>query len=291
MVKKILILGSSGLTGTSLIPLLKEYNVFTTYHSEKIYENDIYLDVLSYKSLQNVFELSVPDIVINLTGIYKNLEFCDQNKDLAMNMNCNALKSISKLANEFDSFLITISTDQVFDGSKGNYKESDEICPINYYGKSKAEGEKIVQSIVKKYCIIRTSMLWGENKIRKTFSEFILDEIEHNDKLKLIEDQITSPTYLKNFCKMFFEVIEKEIFGIIHLSGPEKISRYEFGGKLLKIAGLDTEKIIPSKRSEFSFGKYMPRDTSLNIDKATTMLDINPEEIKISMQKYLHEIN
>lgn len=291
MVKKILILGSSGLTGTSLISLLKDYNVFTTYHSKKIHENDIHLDVLSYESLQNAFELSVPNIVINLTGIYKNLEFCEQNKEIAMNMNCNVLKSISKLANQFDSFLVTISTDQVFNGSKGNYKESDEICPINHYGKTKAEGEKIVQNIAKKYCIIRTSMLWGRNKIRKTFSEFILDETKHENKLKLIEDQITAPTYLENFCKMFSEIIEKEITGIIHLSGPEKLSRYEFGRKLLKSEGLDKEKIIPSKRIEFSFGKYMPRDTSLNTDKATKILRVNPEEVDISIQKYFHNRN
>ncbi len=287
MVKKILILGSSGLTGTRLISLLKNYHVFTTYYSKKNHGNDIHLDVLSYESLQNAFELSVPDIVINLTGVYNNLEFCEQNKELSMNVNCNALRSISKLANQFDSFLVTISTDQVFDGSKGNYKESDKTCPINYYGKTKAEGEKIVQNIAKKYCIIRTSMLWGKNKTRKTFSEFILDEIKNKNKLKLIINQFTTPTYLENFCKMFTEVIEKEISGVIHLSGPEKLSRYEFGIKILESADIDKEKIIASKRNEFSFGKYMPKDTSLNTDKAKKLLRFNPEEVKISIGKYL----
>jgi dTDP-4-dehydrorhamnose reductase len=99
MVKKILILGSSGIVGTYLISLLKNYQVFTTYYSKKKHENEIHLDVCSYESLQNVFKLSMPDIVINLTGIYNNLEFCEQNKELVMNVNCNALKSISKLAN------------------------------------------------------------------------------------------------------------------------------------------------------------------------------------------------
>lgn len=291
MSKKILILGSSGLIGISLVPLLKKYNISTTYHSQKINENDISLDIFSYDSLQKVFELTTPDVVINLTGIYKNLEFCEQNKDLTMNIHCNALKSVSELANKFDSFLITISTDQVFDGSKGNYTESDKVCPINHYGKTKAEGEKIVQNIAKKYCIIRTCMIWGQNNIRKTFSEFILDEIKHKNELKLIEDQTTSPTYLKNFCEMFSEVIEKEILGVIHLSGPENLSRYQFGQKLLELANLDKEKIIPSKRQEFDFGKYMPRDTSLNTDKARKLLKVTPEEVNSSIQKYLQNTN
>lgn len=287
MIKRILILGSSGLTGTILVSLLNEYKIFTTYHSKKYHKDDIYLDILSYKSLKNSFELAVPDIVINLTGIYKNLEFCEQNKKLVMNMNCNSLKTISELANKFNSFLVTVSTDQVFDGVKGNYKECDKTCPINHYGKSKAEGEKVVQNIAKKYCIIRTSMLWGKNNSRKTFSEFILDEIKDKNELKLIQDQITSPTYLQNFCEMFYEVVKKEVFGIIHLSGPEKLSRYEFGRKLLEFSGLDKEKIIPSKRNEFIFGKYFPKDTSLNTDKAKEILDVQPEKIDISIKKYI----
>jgi len=285
VVKKILILGSSGMVGTCLIPLLKDYQVFTTYYSKKKHENEIHLDVCSYESLQNIFKLCIPDIVINLTGIYNNLEFCEQNKELVMNVNGNALRSISKLANQFDSFLITISTDQVFDGSEGNYKESDKICPINYYGKTKAEGEKIVQNISKKYCIIRTSMLWGKNKTRNTFSEFILDEVKNKNELKLITDQFTCPTYLENFCKMFIEIIEREILGIIHLSGPDKLSRYEFGIKILE--SIDIKKIIASKRNEFNFGKYMPKDTSLNTDKVRKLLKYNPEEVEISIKKYL----
>jgi dTDP-4-dehydrorhamnose reductase len=285
VVKTILILGSSGMVGNYLISLLKDYHVFRTYYSKKKYEDDTYVDVYSYESLENAFKLSMPDIVINLTGIYNNLEFCEQNKELVMNVNCNALRSISKLANQFNSFLITISTDQVFDGSKGNYKESDKICPINYYGKTKAEGEKIVQSISKKYCIIRTSMLWGKNKTRNTFSEFILDEVKNKKELKLITDQFTCPTYLENFCEMFTEIIKREILGIIHLSGPEKLSRYDFGIKILK--STNNKKIIASNRNEFNFGKHMPEDTSLNTDKVRKLLRCNPEEVNISIEKYL----
>lgn len=201
--------------------------------------------------------------MINLCGIYKNLDFCEKNKELTMNVNGLTLKSISNLANKFNTFLITISTDQVFDGIKGNYIESDKVSPINHYGKTKAEGEKIVQNIAKKYCIVQTSMLWGKNQIRNTFSEFILDEIKENKKLKLIQDQITSFTSLENFCEMLCEVVEKEINGIIHLAGPKKLSRYEFGQKLLDVFNLDKNNILPAKRSEFQFGKLMPRNSSL----------------------------
>lgn len=292
MSKKILMLGASGMVGVSLYELLKQKNyIYTTYYQNKHYDNELKINVNSEQELEKTFLCVNPDIVINLSGVYKNLDFCEKNKELTMNVNGLALKTISNLANKFDSFLVTVSTDQVFDGYKGNYRELDKICPINHYGKTKAAGEKIVQNIAKKYCIIRTSMLWGRNQIRKTFSEFILNEIKHKNKLKLIQDQTTTPTYLENFCEMFSEVIEKEILGIIHLSGPEKLSRYEFGKKILGLAGLDKEKIIPSKRQEFDFGKYMPRDTSLNTDRTIKLLRVHPEKVETSIQKYLHETN
>ena len=99
MIKRILILGSTGLIGTHLVPLLKDYEIFSTYNSKKLRENDIYLDVLSEESVKNAFELSRPNIVINLIGIYKNPQFCEQNKEMTMNINGNALKSIAKFSN------------------------------------------------------------------------------------------------------------------------------------------------------------------------------------------------
>jgi len=292
MTKKILILGGSGMVGIHLVKLLQKKNeIYSTYFHNKFHSNDKKVNIESKQELENIFQYVNPDIVINLCGVYKNLDFCEKNKELTMNVNGLALKPISNLANKFDSFLITISTDQVFDGKSGNYKESNKTCPINHYGKTKAEGEKIVQKIAEKYCIVRTSLLWGKNQIRDTFSEFILNEIRGDKKLKLIQDQITTPTYIENFCEMLCEVVEKEIYGIIHLSGPEKLSKYEFGQKFLDKCGLSEKNIIPAKRSEFIFGKHMPRDSSLNTDKARKLLIINPEKLEVSMQKYLNKMN
>lgn len=290
MNKKILILGGSGMVGSCLIKLLELNNiVYSTYFHNKFKNSSFKINIESEQELENIFNKTNPDIVINLCGIYKNLDFCEKNKELVMNVNGNVLKPISVLANKFNSFLITISTDQVFDGKDGNYNEISDICPINYYGKTKAEAEKLVQKIAKKYCIVRTSLIWGKNKVRDTFSEFILNEIKHGKEIQLIDDQTTTPTYLENFCNMLCEVVEKEITGIIHLAGPTKLSRYEFGQKLLECCKMNREKIIPVKRTEFIFGKYMPSDTSLNTDKACKMLSVNPEKIERSLQKYVKQ--
>jgi len=285
---KILILGSSGLIGRPLTEILKVKNkVFTTFHKSKCYNDDIELDLMSDTSIEKVFLKTQPNVVVNLNNIYNDLDFCEKNKDLVMRINGLCLQTISKLANKYDAFLVSLSSDFVFDGSKGNYTEKDLPRPTNHYGKSKYEGEKIIQTIAKNYCIIRTSMIFGKNAVRKTFPDRILDTIKQKKELKLINDQFMTPTYLENLCKMLTQVLEKQYGKILHLAGPKKISRYDFAVALLEKLDLSKDCLVPVSRNEFSFGKIMPKDSSLNTDRANSILDEKPENFQVSLEKYI----
>lgn len=285
--KKILICGSNGLVGIPLTKMLKrKFEVFTTYHNTKMNNSDIKIDVLSHLSLEKAFEVTKPDIVINLCAIYNNLDFCEKNKKLVMAINGKSLIPISKLANKHNSFLIGFSSDYVFDGQSGNYKENDQINPINYYGKTKAKGEKNIQEIANNYCIIRSSLLYGKNPIRNTISDMIFSALKKGEKLELVDDQFTTPTYLQNFCEMLVEIIDMEYKGIIHLAGPQKISRYDFAKKLFNLSDFKKSNFIPVSRDEFQFSKKMPRDSSLNTRKASKLRK-GPENIEESIKKYL----
>jgi len=100
-----------------------------------------------------------------------------------------------------------------------------------------------------------------------------------------------TPTYLENFCSMFFEIIEKHYEGIIHLAGPEKLSKYEFGKKLLKVMNVDDELLIPVSKDHFSFAHKFPNDSSLNTKKASSLLSNKPEKIELSIKDYFDKIN
>lgn len=289
---RILVLGSSGLIGTSLTQMLKKSHiVFTTSHERKNDDSSINLDLLSDYSIEKAFELSRPEIVINLCAIYKNLDFCEDNKKLVMSINGTSLIPISKLSNKFRSFLINLSTDYVFDGKKGNYKESDLPSPINFYGVSKYEGEKNIQEIADRYCIVRTSMVYGRNSVKKTLPDWILDEIRSGNELRIINDQYMTPTYLENLCKMLMEIIRSQYGGIIHLAGPERMSRYVFALKLLRVFGLSDDKLIPVESKEFSFGSKMPKDSSLNTEKAHFLLKEKPESVLTSLENYKNKLD
>ena len=285
---KILVLGSSGLVGQPLVKRLRDKNVvFTTCHKHKLFENDMSLDITSEDSVRRVFENSKPDVVVNLCTVYNNLDYCEKNKKLVMRVNGLALKSISHFSNKFDAFLISISSDFVFDGKKGNYKEDDEVSPINYYGISKIEGEKNIKEIAKNYCIVRTSMIYGKNNLRKTLPERIIDGIKKEEGFHIIKDQYMKLTYLDNFCNMLQEVIERKISGTLHLVGLDRMSRYEFGLKLLEELQMSNKKLIPVKKDEFPFGKIMPKDSSLNADKAFSLLNEKPQSLRDSLIHYL----
>jgi dTDP-4-dehydrorhamnose reductase len=286
--QKILILGSSGLIGSKLSSILESDNkVYTTYNKQKLFEHDIQVDVLSFESLERAFQLSKPDIVINLCAVYNNLEFCENNKKLVMAINGTSLKDISKLSNKFSSFLIHFSSDYVFDGNSGNYKEDDLTSPINFYGVSKVESEKNVCEISKNYSIIRTSMVYGKNMIKKTLPDWILCDIQNKKQLQLISDQYMTPTYLNNLCNMVIEIISLQYNGIIHLAGPQKMSRYEFAIKMLEVMGKKYDKITAIKCADFDSNVKRPKNSSLNTEKASSILREKPESFELSINKFL----
>ena len=285
---KILVLGSSGFLGSFFINHFNEvFSTIPTYHNKKIHDNSIHVDITSISSLENIFHSSKPDIVLNFCSIYKNPQFCEQNKDLVMAVNGNSLKDISRLCNDFSSSLIHFSTDYVFDGKKGNYLEDDPINPINFFGKSKAIAEQHIIENSNDYCIVRTGMVYGKSPVKQTLPDWILENIENNKRLELISDQFMTPTYIENLMDMLFDVIHKNIKGKIHLAGPQKFSRHTFCIELLKIMNISYDKITPISQKLLE-KTDRPADSSLNTDKARDVLDVKPELFPTSIAKYIN---
>jgi len=294
MKKRILILGGSGFIGEKIRPILnKEFSVISTGHESNSSHHINYdiCNITNPEKMEKIFEYVKPEIVLNLYVMYNNLEFCEKNQEKVMKINGDSLKLISKLVNKFDSHLVQMSTDYVFDGNDGNYNENDPPNPINFYGKSKFEGEKNVIEFCKKFSIVRTSMVFDKSDKKITISEWILKKMEEELKIGLINNQFMTPTYRENLCDMINEVIQNQYQGIIHLAGKEETTRYQFAKILLKQFGLDESKIFPEKRENFDFSKNMPRDSSLNVEKATSILKIKPEKLQISIEKLFQKYN
>ena len=171
---RLLVTGSSGLIGSYFIRLANNYEIYAAYNSNKPFNNiPIRLDLADADSIKEIINNIRPDAIIHFAA-FTDVDRCEKDKEYAKMINADSLKVIAKYANDIGSYLLHISTDYIFDGSKGNYKEDDKPNPINYYGLTKLEGEYNVKAYAKDWCIARISSPYGLHERKKTFPPFII---------------------------------------------------------------------------------------------------------------------
>ena len=225
---KILITGANGLLGHELTSILKDHTLILLSHSQ--------LDISDSESVNKQIDSSSPDIVIN-SAAYTQVDACESNYDLVYSSNALGPKNLAIKCKELDIPLIHISTDYVFEGNEKEnlpLKENDKLGPKTVYGKTKLEGEKLVQENCDKYFILRTAWLYGEGK---NFVKTMLYLSKKNKELKVVNDQIGSPTYAKDLAKAIKEIIDKKSdkYGIYHVTNKGEVSWYEFAKKIFEI--------------------------------------------------------
>lgn len=193
----ILLLGKSGMLGSLMLKLLagdKDFEVFAYDH---------HLDITDTDALVKVFSEVKPSFVLNCAA-YTAVDDCEKNAESAMKVNALAVCEIAKLCKIHNSILIHFSTDYVFDGENPTgYKEDDTPNPLNVYGKSKLEGEKLIIANMEKYYIVRTSWLFGPNG--KNFVDTIIEFGKTKPVVDVVYDQIGSPTYTKDLAEAVIE--------------------------------------------------------------------------------------
>lgn len=188
--------------------------------------------------------------------------------------------------------MIYVSTDYVFSGKKGMYTENDETKPINHYGKTKLEGEKIVRNLMPDWCIARPSVIYGSVPAagKTNFALWVLDKLRKGEQIKIITDQCISPTFNTNLAEMIIEVAQRRLTGIYHLSGATPINRYDFACLIAETFDLNKNLIKPAKSKEMNWNAERPKNTSLNVEKASRTLTKKPLKIEDALNKLKEEI-
>ncbi len=232
-----------------------------------------------------------PDAVVHCAALV-GINACEKDKKFAYKINVEGAKNIAESAHKINSRVIYISTDYVFDGSKGMYSEVDKPSPINYYGESKLEGEQFMN--LQRDAIIRTSIFgWNIVPQKKSFSSWIIEELENKKNINVFDDQFNSMILVNNLSQALSEIVEQGHNGILNVASSERISKHEFALKLAKIFNLDSSLINPIKNLGMAGFEKRPHDTSLDISKAKKILKtkLNNMEENIKMLKKLKEEN
>ena len=171
--------------------------------------------------------------------------------------------------------VVYISTDYVFDGEKGRYLEEDQPNPVNYYGQTKLTGEEHVKKLCERYVIMRTSVLYGTHPTKLNFATWTVTSLLEKRPLAIVEDHFNSPTLASNLARAALEIVEKELWGVYHAAGTERISRYGFALKIAEVFNLDVSLVKPIRMSELkTWTAKRPKDSSLRVDKIRRKIDV-----------------
>ena len=285
---KYLVTGSAGLIGNQLVHDLEKSGeiVYSCYNNMKpLYGIPTKLNLLNLEDIHKIFKKFQPDVVIHSAAL-TDVEKCEVDPQLANSLNVKATEVIAKEVEKISSYLMYISTDYIFDGKSGLYKETDSTNPLNNYGKTKLLGEKFIEDETSKWSIIRTSTPFGVHPFKKTFPVWVYENLKINKKINILEDQFTSPTYVPNLSKMILEITSRSLEGFFHLSGSTKISRFEFAKMIATKLNLDLSLLNPVKIDNMAWKANRPIDSSLDVSKINAILKTKPYTIKQSLDDY-----
>lgn len=280
IMKNILITGISGFIGRYLYLFCpKDVYLSGTFYQNKPEFKNIKLYRLALSEIERFISIAPKfDTVIHCAA-EADLSVCEKNPEYAFSVNENAIYQLARWSAEQDSRFIYLSTDIVFHGDKGDYTESDIPDPINIYGKSKFAGENVVLETHSNAVVARIALCLGKGLGgTKSFIDFMIDKIRKNEQIPLFYDEIRTPVSAIYVAKAIWELVENRFKGIIHLTGNEKLNRYEFGKEFVKyFPQYNPQKLI--KTSLTKAGYPRPVDVSMKSQLADKILNTKSEKI------------
>jgi dTDP-4-dehydrorhamnose reductase len=291
-VKNVLIFGGNGLVGKSFEKILNnknDYKVFSTSRVPK--DNQLACDITDSESIKNCFRIIKPSLVINCTNLAGGVNFCEDNPTLSESFHFEANKTMSKLSDESDIPFVLISTDYVFDGTKGPYSEDDEKNPMNEYGHHKLKAENWIKKNTSKYIIARTTNVFGWDPLTKT-PNYLMQLFFNLSAGKICNAPSFlsgNPTYVDDLSQAILDLLSQGNFGIYHVVGSSNINRYEWATKFCDL--LDLDKKLLNQITKAPDG-IVPRPfvSNLNTDKLENALGYKLSNLDEGLVKFKQEM-
>jgi len=283
--KKILITGSNGLLGQKLVAQLATSDTFeliaTSRGANRISKISGFtyepMDITSKSDVLRVFDLYKPDVLIN-TAAMTNVDACENDKEGCWELNVTAVEYLITASEKHSTDFIHLSTDFIFDGEAGPYKETDEPNPLSFYGESKLASEKALQNSNCKWTIARTIIVYGivEDMSRSNIVLWAKGALEKKQKLTIVNDQFRSPTLAEDLAKGCILIAEKEAQGIYNLSGKDTMSIVELVRRVASYYNLDESYIEEISSASLNQAAKRPPKTGFILDKAINDLGYSP---------------
>jgi dTDP-4-dehydrorhamnose reductase len=290
--KKLLIIGGSGLVGSTLIKYARNiFDIHITINKTESSFVDIpntKIDLIANKSkITNLIKRVHPDVVVH-TASHSSVDLCETDKNLADLLHVDITKDIAKSCSLINSKLIYFSTDAVFEGETNKkYVESDIPNPINHYGKTKLKAENIILNHSPRNVILRPAVIYGWHK-KSRFTNWIIESLLSGKSVDPHVDQFNTPTLVDDLAKSIILIIEKDICGLFHSTGKTCVNRYELACIIAEVFGFDKKLIKPVTSSEKKQLAPRPKKTCLDSSKLENTINYQFKDIREGI-KFLYE--
>lgn len=292
---KVVVTGSNGLLGQSLLNLLlkekEKYKVFGfsrgKNRSGRTDFEYISIDITQEKELKTELLNIQPDFIIN-TAAMTQVDDCEIHKNECDLLNIDVVKWIKDCAEEINSHVIHISTDFIFDGKKGYYKEDDKPNPLSYYGLSKLKSEEVLIKSKVNFTILRTILVYGKvfDMSRTNIVLWVKKMLENKKEITIVDDQFRMPTYVKDLALACKLAMDKNVTGIYNISSNELLSVYEIANQIAEVFQLDKGLIKPISTSTLNQITPRPAKTGFDLTKTRSVLGFYPKSFKEDLQRF-----
>lgn len=297
---KIIITGSNGLLGQSLLALLlKEKQHYEVYgfsrgenRSGRQDFNYVSIDITKENILREQVKEIQPDFIIN-TAAMTQVDDCEIHKEACNLLNIEVVKWLADISKEINTHLIHLSTDFIFDGKKGCYKETDIPNPLSYYGLSKLKSEEVLVNSDINYTILRTILVYGKvfDMSRSNIVLWVKEMLENGKEITIVDDQFRTPTYVEDLALACKISIDKKAVGIFNISSNELLSIFEIAQQIADVFGLNKSLIVPISTSTLNQTAARPVKTGFDLSKTNKVLDFYPNSFKEDLQRFKDCLN
>ncbi len=203
-----------------------------------------------------------PDAVVDTAAMH-NVDKCEEDRDLAWRINAGSTGALAQTATDLGARYLFISTDFVFDGAKGGYREADVARPVNVYGETKLQGEHAVLAASPEHLVVRPSVIYGWDDTRLNFATWMMTQVREGKSVNIVTDWIGSPTLADSLAEACLRLLDAKDGGVYHLAGKDALSRYDFAMRLAKAFHLDTSLVKAVNSADLKMKAPRPRDSSL----------------------------
>lgn len=293
---KVFVTGANGLLGQHLIRQLVDEGKFSIHASGRGASRLPYgsangvtyheLDITDFKKSQVLIEKISPHIIIHTAAVTQPND-CATDKTTCWKTNVGATRTLIRAAQKTKSYFIYLSTDFVFDGNDGPYDEHATPNPINDYGESKLLAEEMIEMSDLHWAIVRTVFVYGAKVPggRMNFINWVKEKLTAGEKIKVVEDQLRTPTFVEDLAKGIILVLMKHAKGIFHISGKEMCSPYQLSLMVAEMLNLNSSLIEKVTEETFKEPAVRPKKTGFIITKAVKELGFVPHKLEEGLQK------